>query len=364
MKIRRYLILPLVALLLWTQPAGAGWDKTKPPNGPNSPAVSADIRNNWVAIETSLGSVNLLADPTFLIWQAGDTTAPAHWSLTSATIVRTGTGLGDTTRKVGAYAAKVTASASPGKFNQNLLPTGSFDDSFKTLSFSCGAWIKSSTGSSARAYIDDGVAVSTSAYHTGGGAFEWLTVTGAIGSSGTKVDVGLRIETNAQVAYLSGMTCVLGQIPPAAYVPAPIIYRLYETLIAGTLTTGTDKAHIPVVRPGIVKNVDLTVLTAPTGASLIIDVGSFLSGTGFVSMYSTRPTIVATASYGDAIPDSTYARRCLTHQNGGAGITGGVLSIEIAQVGSTIAGADLRVQIRVLEYARPLEAFLAYNAVN
>ena len=56
------------------------WDSTKPIAGTGM--TTAEIRQQWIAIERSALSLNLVADPTFLIWPGGDTVEPAHWSVT------------------------------------------------------------------------------------------------------------------------------------------------------------------------------------------------------------------------------------------------------------------------------------------
>jgi hypothetical protein len=49
-----------------------------------------------------LGGVNLIRNDDFLSWPDGDSAAPVYWALTGAgaSVARTGTGLGDTNRKI------------------------------------------------------------------------------------------------------------------------------------------------------------------------------------------------------------------------------------------------------------------------
>lgn len=341
-----------------------GWDKTKPAT--NSALVSAEIRDNWTALETSLGGANLLADPTFRVWAAGDSAAPTHYVLAGAgaAVARTGTGLGDTSRKRGAFAAKVTSAAATATLSQDLLPTSAYDDGFDSVYVSCGAWVKCSSASKARIQITDGATTTSSSYHTGGGAFEWLTITGhQISASATKLTFQLSVEATSIAAIISGPTFVLGQVPPADYIPAPVKIDEWVAYIPGTLTTGTAKWRIESFRPGIVLDVHLVVGTAPTGQALIVDVNTF-DGAANTSMFSTRPQIAASASRGDGQPDTTYARRCFAANFGSTNTTGGSLTLDIDQVGSGTAGADLWAHIRHMSYARPLEAFLAYNQIN
>jgi len=66
-------LVAALALFLLPVAAWAQWDATKPAT--STALVSADIRNNWTALSQTVGTTNLLADPTFLIWPAG---TPPH----------------------------------------------------------------------------------------------------------------------------------------------------------------------------------------------------------------------------------------------------------------------------------------------
>jgi hypothetical protein len=361
---RRLVSLALACLLALTSMTDAGWDKTKPPT--NGAAVSADIRANWASIETAVGGVNLLADPTFLIWAAGDAAAPTHWVFTGAgaTIARTGTGLGDTNRKVGPYAAKVTAGGGAvAVLEQQLLTTTSFDASFQGRSVSMGAWVRCTAGSAGRIRIVDGVNTSYSAFHTGGSTFEWLTISGhSISGSATRLTAAMEVAVS-QACHLSGPTFVLGDIPPAQYMPAPVVYQVVNVFLAGNATVAVTKYVAPIHRPSIVKDVQLMVFTtAPTGADLIVDVQG---GAGTMFTAGGRPKIVATQAQGGAQPDSaTYSRKCFSGMFGGGALTNDFLRVNVDQIGATLPGTDLAIQIRLLQYARPLEAFLAFNEIS
>ena len=103
--------------------------------------------------------------------------------------------------------------------------------------------------------------------------------------------------------------------------------------IVGTLTVGIDKAPT-ILAPctlTIVK-VKLVVKTAPTGAAIIIDVNK--NGTTIFTTQANRPQIAAGATQGDSgTPDVTALAE------------GDKLTIDIDQIGSTIAGADLTVEV-------------------
>jgi len=131
--------------------------------------------------------------------------------------------------------------------------------------------------------------------------------------------------------------------------------------VGGTLSAspGTDVDRFFPSRPLIVKDVVLYAATAPTDDHIDVDVVHW-DGAAWQSMFSTRPEIAAAGNYGQAQPDGTYQYRCFG-QGHAADFDHGLLGVTIEDVGSTIAGGDLTVYIRCLQYTRPLESWLAYN---
>jgi hypothetical protein len=103
--------------------------------------------------------------------------------------------------------------------------------------------------------------------------------------------------------------------------------------VVGTLTTGADKAPT-ICAPctlTIVK-VKICVKTAPTGAALIVDVNK--GGTTIFTTQENRPQIAAGATSGDSgTPDVTSL------------VEGDKLTVDIDAIGSSVAGADLTVEV-------------------
>ena len=78
---------------------------------------------------------------------------------------------------------------------------------------------------------------------------------------------------------------------------------------------------------------DLRAATAPTGASIVVDVNK--NGTTIFTTQANRPTVAAAGNVsGQAVPDVTSLA------------VGDYLTVDIDQVGSTIAGADLVVVLK------------------
>lgn len=114
----------------------------------------------------------------------------------------------------------------------------------------------------------------------------------------------------------------------------PDTREVFEFRISGTLSTSSsDRWEAPF--PGQVIAVTADVGTAPTGAALILDVQK--NGTTIFTTTGNRPTVAAgqTKSPVSAAPNvQSFA-------------AGDELKLVVAQVGSTVAGADL---VAVVEF--------------
>ncbi len=109
---------------------------------------------------------------------------------------------------------------------------------------------------------------------------------------------------------------------------------LFVLHVDGTLTTGT-KRRVQIPFPIEVVSVRAAVGTAPTGAALLLDVNK--DGTTIFTTQANRPTIAISGTEtaaGGATPDAQadYAAEQ-------------TLSLDIDQIGSSVAGADLTVTI-------------------
>ena len=105
--------------------------------------------------------------------------------------------------------------------------------------------------------------------------------------------------------------------------------------VEGTLAVATDiQPRIVVPRAGVIKKVTLHAKTAPTDAALIVDINDG----GGTSVFTTRPQIAAAANAGSST-DIAAAGTLVAEED---------LRVDIDQVGSTVAGADLTITV---EYA-------------
>ena len=342
------------------------WDEEHEEDGTHKAVVTSTVVSTADFLG-GIGAVNLPGNDDFLIWPEGDSAAPAFYTLagTGAVVARAGTGLGDSTRKIGDLCAKLTRGTTDLTLTQTLLSGTAYTraDFIEGLYACGGAWVKSSTANAARVAVYDGAGYTYSSYHTGGGSWEWLPVSRQVNVSGNQLQIICQVNNTAITAYFSG-TCLMlldSDQTLTRYSPAPTAIRGDMHLaITGTISTGTTLGLFEPSRPGIVQDVQLHVLTAPTDAALIIDINTWDSA-AYTSMFSTNPEIIDTGFRGGAQPDGTYARRCFVGQHGSSLVEGGAISLDIDQVGSTIAGEDLGVEVRSLQYERPLERFLDYN---
>jgi hypothetical protein len=122
-------------------------------------------------------------------------------------------------------------------------------------------------------------------------------------------------------------------ISATAPTPAPD-YDLATFSRNDVLATGTGASRFLFPFAATVIGVTAAVGTAPTGASIIVDVNR--NGTTIFTTQANRPTIVAAANAtaSEAVPDVT------------AVASGDYLTVDRDQVGSATPGSDLTVFVR------------------
>lgn len=106
---------------------------------------------------------------------------------------------------------------------------------------------------------------------------------------------------------------------------------------SGVLTTivGTMRLYNDTAATWTIQGVRASAGTAPTGASILVDVN--VNGTTIFTTQGNRPTI--------AISGNTSGK--VTNMNVTSVAVGAYLTIDIDQVGSTVAGSDLVIQLEV-----------------
>jgi hypothetical protein len=337
------------------------FDPTKPET--NGDLVSADIRQNWLALQSGMGRVNMVRDSEFLIWAAGDSAAPTHYTLSgaSAACARAGVGLGDTTHYESDFAAKVTSGAgAAGLLSQTLIGTTGFKLKMRGQNISLGCALWCSTASSARAGIYDGVGTSWTDFVededvVGSDGFEWLTVTRTLDAAAAdRLVLRLEVAQGAIAAVFAHPSVIWGETPP----PYPLPSRWGRMLMGpgtqfGNLATGNyiNGWRLALPFPALVRWTQITVGTAPVSQAAIADVNK-----NNVTMYATKPQVAAAATTGGAAPDTTYSTKCFAR--------GDLLSCDQDQVGSGTTGADQTIVIDALVAVAPQDAYLGVSEVG
>jgi hypothetical protein len=306
---------------------------------------------------------NWIYNDDLLIWAGGDAGAPTGYTLTGAgaAVARTGTGLGDTSTKVGPFSAKLTRAAADAQLAQNLMNAASFAASgqhFKTTGkFGFGCWVKTSLPNAARVVFGDGATITASEYHPGDGTWQWLSGVHTVSGAASSLYAAVQMNNSAGACYLSGMTAVPGNIAPGGWIPCAKAYDVVTFQKHGVIAAASDQGRFVAGRPFLVKYVHLSILGAgPTGQPIIVQLGHFAGG--FQGVFATRPQIAIGSGSGGAAPDGTYRWRCFTAGHG-EDANSCLMNYSIDQVGTGgVAGSDLAVSVRCLQYARPQESLL------
>jgi hypothetical protein len=317
-----------------------------------------------------IGGVNLVQNDDDLLWPDGDALPPDGYAKAGAgaAVLRCGTGLGDTSRKIGDFCARLTRAGADCTLTRDILTGAAFTraDFVKGLYAAGGAEVKCSTANAARVGISDVAGVAYSSYHTGGGDWEWLPVTRQINAGATGLSLFLQIANTNCNAYWSGRTLFLidSNLLLPRYVPCPTTYGgTIHFAVGGVIVAGTNVGRFQPARSGLIKDVQMHLRTCPTAAAIPVDVNTnddLAVPPNFTSIFSggVGPSIGVGVYMAGKQPDGTYARRCIRQTSGGTiGGLSGQVSLDIDNVGAEVTAADLGVEIRLMQYESPLERF-------
>lgn len=183
-------------------------------------------------------------------------------------------------------------------------------------------------------YVDDLVA--------SGGALDATTTTkgiiqlaGDLGGTADAPTVPTKISASEKGVAGGVATLDAGGKVPMAQMPA--LSRVHAFSASGVLVVGSGAHRIynDTSTAWTIHSVRASVGTAPTGSSIIVDVN--VNGATIFTTQANRPTIT----------DSGFTSGKLTNMDVTTVASGSYLTIDIDQIGSTIAGSDLTVQIEV-----------------
>jgi len=119
--------------------------------------------------------------------------------------------------------------------------------------------------------------------------------------------------------------------------PSGFLWSVYTFTVKGSLSTSSGTTRFYAPGPMTIDEVMIAADTAPTGQSVLVDIN--LNGTTIFTDQGKRPEITAGNNEGTSdTPDVT------------ALVKNDYLTMDVDQVGSTIAGGNLTVQVRCKQY--------------
>ena len=150
---------------------------------------------------------NLLDNWSVEYWAAGPSAAPDGWTLYTGSIAKESTII-----KHNTYSAKITNAGSNSRIEQLISNYSYYSGRTVTL----GGWVYSSEAGAAMLQLSDGLTVENSTHHTGGGTWEWLTVTRTNSVSAIALKARLLPDdtNNNHFAYFDGVVLVEGDSIP------------------------------------------------------------------------------------------------------------------------------------------------------
>lgn len=186
--------------------------------------------STWVpSTAYSLGNkvtIPMIYNGDLELWTNGTNVAPDKWSLTGdGSVARESTNVHD-----GTYSAALTY----GTANTDIRQTIPGHTLFAGKKVSVGVWVKTSVASQARIGLYDGAEVASS-YHTGGGGWEFLTVTKTFSATPTGFIVILRVNA-AGIAYFDKVIIKVLDHVESTYTTDLHPYY-YKCTVAGTSGT-------------------------------------------------------------------------------------------------------------------------------
>ena len=188
----------------------------------------------------------------------------------------------------------------------------------------------------ASTYLTQTNAAST--YQTTAGMSSYLTTASASSTYLTQTNAASTYQTIAGMSsYLSTSTAASTYLSTSTSLFGfPRVYT-FGLAIGGAATTGTNKTNaIMVERAGVITKAYIYAKTGPTGAALICDIKK--NGT---SIWNATPANrIQIAAGGTSNTQTAFDTTAIAE--------GDVLTIDIAQIGSTVAGQDITVQLLTL----------------
>lgn len=153
-----------------------------------------------MGVDLKISGVNYLTWSNFEDWENGTTSAPTGWALagSGSTVARESTII-----KQGNYSAKITRAGADCYLSQSIhAEKGIAYWKGRTITFGC--WVYATVATRARIRMSDGSGNNYSSYHTGGSAWEFLTVTATVADTATYVTLYCYVSDGDTSVYYDG----------------------------------------------------------------------------------------------------------------------------------------------------------------
>jgi hypothetical protein len=204
------------------------------------------ISGQWAFTKpvATAGGTNFTKNGDFETWNLGATVTIVDWTLVGAgaSYARDAA-----TQRLRTFAIQVTRAGTDCYLSQ--FPDAIFGPvaNWQSKTVVLGAWVKATVASRARIGINDGASTTFSSYHTGGGTYEFLTVSVTLGGGITALEIRLQVDTGNTTATFDGVTFTLGSslsdpFPssiPATVATVPKVLTMITTAV-GNVGAGTD----------------------------------------------------------------------------------------------------------------------------
>jgi hypothetical protein len=191
----------------------------------------------WASPAAGVGTYNYVFNSDMEVWGAGPSAAPTGWTLAGGGVARTTT-VGQF--KTGTAAAALTSGGTT-VLTQRIDLIYPPITAWQSQVVTCGAWVHATLPGSTAIRIDDGVGATDSAPHSGGGAFEFLTVSRSLSNVATQFQFFL--AATATTSQVDGLICVRGASvvnwQPSGWLGRKAIVQ-YSTGGTATLASGTQ----------------------------------------------------------------------------------------------------------------------------